>query len=53
MVCDTIHHDYPGSCPYVLQGFPIESADHLTGTLGGPVIPVANLTASRWIASDF
>ena len=38
MMCDTVHHDSPGSCPSVLQGFPTESADHLTATAGGPVI---------------
>ena len=37
MVCDTVHSDYPGSCPSVFQGFPAESADHLTGAAGGPV----------------
>ena len=39
MVCDTVHHDYPGSCPSVLRGLPTESADHLTGTADGPVVP--------------
>ena len=39
MVCDTVHHDYPGSCPSVLQGFPAESADHLTGAAGGSEVP--------------
>ena len=39
MVCDTVHHDYPGSCPSVLREFPTESADQLTGIAGGPVVP--------------
>ena len=38
MVCDKVHHDYPGSCPSVLQRFPTKSADHLTGTAGGPIV---------------
>ena len=39
MVCDTVHHDYPGSCPSVFQGFPAELADHLTDITSGHVVP--------------
>ena len=34
MVYDTVHHEYPGSCPSVLHGFPAESTDHLSGNAG-------------------
>ena len=37
-MCDMVHHDYSGSCPSVLQGFPAECTDHLTGTTSGPVV---------------
>ena len=53
MVCDPVHHDYPGSCPSVLHGFPTESADHLNVTAGGLIVPSSKCCRPSLTASNF